>query len=78
MSYKIVALIIFVVTTFFGTFHWSWSSAQLVREAEDLALGGFLAEAMVAALVSIYASQRVAKWYLKWHEYNYVRPIPAD
>lgn len=76
--YQTVALIVFALTAFFGSFFWFFAWANFYSETGGVQLGVVLIPTLVATLVLSYASRRVAKWYLGRREYNEGQPIATD
>ncbi|MEO8394804.1 MAG: hypothetical protein ABI700_17550 [Chloroflexota bacterium] len=73
--YKFATLVILSVITFTAVFLWF---ALPLDYASNAVLNGLIyviAIAVIATLAAGYASQRIAKWYLWWNEFNYIRPI---
>lgn len=73
--YKWVALPVLCVITFFSIFLWF---ALQIDYALSSAVNGLVFVFIVATIGAVeagFASRRIAKWYLSWHEYNYIRPI---
>ena len=76
--YKLAALVIISGITFIGVLLCFALPIDYTSNTAAIGLIEVTGIAIAAALAAAYASRRIAKWYLWWNEFNYIRPISAE
>ena len=74
-SHKWLTLIVLPGTTFLSLFLPFALQIDYTDATAAMSLIYVLVIAVIGSGSAVYASQRIARWYLWWHEYNYIRPI---